>query len=915
MDEAVVIGVDMNVDDAEQAIARLKFEIKEFKKELAKAEAGRSDVLGIGAQNAEQYEAVLNWARDEIKVRQEQIYQLSQVEDKTKQIADNSERSSNHTSKFAKRIKSLLQGALVFGVISKAFSGLRSQLGYLVQGNEEAAAAVANFKNAVIGLVQPIVNAVLPALVMFLNTLTYIIRAISSLFGSTSDTTEALWQEKNALKQTGGAADKAGKQLAKFDEINKLSGSSGGGGGGAANASAFDAASIPDKLKAMVDGFVISFKDIFFDWGGDATPEDIAKKAIAALGAFIGGALGFSIGGVKGAVVGSLVGVLASIMFSNMIFDNDGKISKQEVKKLINAAIGGLIGGIAGIALTKSVKGALIGFTIGAVATMLIDELVVQKGKLNGKEKVKTQIASVLVGALGAVVGAALGGVGGALIGFSVGAAITTIIENIRAARSEKIDIAKFSEDVQEAIKWIQEQGEVVVDLKARISSITGEVDTDTQANFEHARELIDQIFTLNEEDNKTAEQIAVIRDKIDELNGLGFDVINANFKNTTDNYIIPERDAVQSLLDVLWKQLELEAAYDAIKEIYAERLEATNNEREAQEALNTLLEEEAGYKTSIEELTAARDTYGQAILNTQKYLDEGNQLTETQSELFELQQKKLKEIDKNLDDYNEKLNALQPYISEARRIHDEYSTALDTVNEKLVTFQKNTEELNAAIREESAKLQESGVNLDEGLTQGIEEGEQQALDAMKTVGEDLGDAFDEVAEINSPSEEYKEKGNYLMEGLAAGISENAYKPIDAMKAMLNDLITLAERGINSIVAKFNGMASDINSSSDGTPVQLLDRVNIPRLAQGAVIPANREFLAVLGDQKSGTNIETPLATMVQAFRTALTEMGYGGGQEAVMVVDGEVFGKLAYKLGGKEQTRVGVSLAGGTIV
>lgn len=914
MDEAVVIGVDMNVDDAEQAIARLKFEIRELKKELAKAEAGRSDVLGIGAQTAEQYEAVLDWARSEVKVREEQIYQLSQVEDKTKQIADNSERSSNHTSKFAKRIKSLLQGALVFGVISKAFSGLRSQLGYLVQGNEEAAAAVANFKNAVIGLVQPIVNAVLPALVVFLNTLTYIIRAISSLFGTTSDTTEALWQEKNALKQTGGAAGKAGKQLAKFDEINKLAGE-GGGGGGAANAPAFDAASIPDKLKAMVDGFVISFKDIFFDWGADATPEDIAKKAIAALGAFIGGALGFSIGGVKGAVVGSLVGVLASVMFSNMIFDNDGKISKQEVKKLINAAIGGLIGGIAGIALTKSVKGALIGFSIGAVATMLIDELLVQKGKLNGKEKVKTQIASVLVGALGAVVGAALGGVGGALIGFSVGAAVTTLIENIRAARSEKIDIAKFSEDVQEAIKWIQEQGEVVVDLKARISSITGEVDTDTQANFEHARELIDQIFTLNEEDNKTAEQIAVIRDKIDELNGLGFDVINENFKNTTDNYIIPERDAVQGLLDVLWKQLELEAAYDAIKEIYAARLEATNNEREAQENLNKLLEEEAGYKTSIEELTAARDTYGQAILNTQKYLDEGNQLTETQSELFELQQKKLKEIDKNLDDYNSKLNALQPYITEARRIHDEYSTALDTVNEKLVTFQKNTEELNAAIREESSKLQESGVNLDEGLTKGIEEGEQQALDAMKQTGEDLGDAFDEVAEINSPSEAYKRKGDYLMEGLASGITDNAYKPIDAMKAVMNDLITLAERGINSIVAKFNGMASDINSSSDGTPVQLLDRVNIPRLAQGAVIPANREFLAVLGDQKSGTNIETPLATMIQAFRTALTEMGYGGGQEAVMVVDGEVFGKLAYRLGNKENARVGVSLAGGTIV
>jgi len=33
---------------------------------------------------------------------------------------------------------------------------------------------------------------------------------------------------------------------------------------------------------------------------------------------------------------------------------------------------------------------------------------------------------------------------------------------------------------------------------------------------------------------------------------------------------------------------------------------------------------------------------------------------------------------------------------------------------------------------------------------------------------------------------------------------------------------------------------------------------DVPALAKGAVIPPNKEFLAVLGDQKSGTNIEAP---------------------------------------------------------
>ncbi len=54
----------------------------------------------------------------------------------------------------------------------------------------------------------------------------------------------------------------------------------------------------------------------------------------------------------------------------------------------------------------------------------------------------------------------------------------------------------------------------------------------------------------------------------------------------------------------------------------------------------------------------------------------------------------------------------------------------------------------------------------------------------------------------------------------------------------------------------------------------LLKIPNIPALATGAVIPPNHEFLAMLGDQKSGVNIETPLATMVEAFDKALDKRG-----------------------------------------
>lgn len=60
-----------------------------------------------------------------------------------------------------------------------------------------------------------------------------------------------------------------------------------------------------------------------------------------------------------------------------------------------------------------------------------------------------------------------------------------------------------------------------------------------------------------------------------------------------------------------------------------------------------------------------------------------------------------------------------------------------------------------------------------------------------------------------------------------------------------------------------------------------LSNIEIPKLATGAVLPANREFLALVGDQKHGTNVEAPLDTIRQANREAvlgvLSELGITG--------------------------------------
>ena len=150
----------------------------------------------------------------------------------------------------------------------------------------------------------------------------------------------------------------------------------------------------------------------------------------------------------------------------------------------------------------------------------------------------------------------------------------------------------------------------------------------------------------------------------------------------------------------------------------------------------------------------------------------------------------------------------------------------------------------------------------------------------------------------------------------------------DLGKTCINGLVAGFEIGINGIIGAFESMINwivdGLNKISFDIPDWLgggsfginlpkanFGRVSIPRLAQGAVIPPNREFLAVLGDQRQGTNIETPLATMVEAFQMALDSRGgySGGNTEVVLEIDGREFGRAVVEQGNRENRRIGTRL------
>lgn len=89
---------------------------------------------------------------------------------------------------------------------------------------------------------------------------------------------------------------------------------------------------------------------------------------------------------------------------------------------------------------------------------------------------------------------------------------------------------------------------------------------------------------------------------------------------------------------------------------------------------------------------------------------------------------------------------------------------------------------------------------------------------------------------------------------------------------------------------------------------------SLPAFARGTVIPPNKEFLAVLGDNKRENEVVSPISTMKQAFTEAMLEMGgnYGGG-DVVIKFEGNLaqLGRVLNPVIERQKKRAGTSFSG----
>ena len=106
------------------------------------------------------------------------------------------------------------------------------------------------------------------------------------------------------------------------------------------------------------------------------------------------------------------------------------------------------------------------------------------------------------------------------------------------------------------------------------------------------------------------------------------------------------------------------------------------------------------------------------------------------------------------------------------------------------------------------------------------------------------------------------------------GLATAAKGAVNVLISIINGMIRTVTTGINALFKLLSFSIELPNGESIGWNLPQFQAPQIPYLAQGAVLPPNKPFLAMVGDQKHGTNIEAPLETIEQALRNVMMEQG-----------------------------------------
>lgn len=155
-----------------------------------------------------------------------------------------------------------------------------------------------------------------------------------------------------------------------------------------------------------------------------------------------------------------------------------------------------------------------------------------------------------------------------------------------------------------------------------------------------------------------------------------------------------------------------------------------------------------------------------------------------------------------------------------------------------------------------------------------------QAIGGLISVVSDLLGDFSSLGRISGITwgqiqQAWSGAWKWFSENVVTPFTEGIRKIVNGIIGFINGMLSAIVSGINGVIQSLNKLHFEIPFSGGkkvGFQIKTLPTPKIPYLAKGAVLPANQPFLAMVGDQRHGTNVEAPLATIQEAVAAVMQD-------------------------------------------
>lgn len=772
-----------------------------------------------------------------VKQQSEQISSLPASSSTTKALTGTTKRlglAIKAASLFGKRLLRLTAVAFVFNVISAGLRALVNGLGTALMKTDSVNKAFSRLKGAAATAAAGLANALAPVITSLINMVTALLNAFIRLISTiTGQSIGAMKKQGQAIAATGSAAKKATKSLAAFDEINRLDDNSSSGGGADFSGVGDSIGQISDRMKELANLFKEGFKKGFGDAGEGLKniKEDLAKIGATLKEIWTDPAVSAAVKRFTDTcafALGEVVGAAASIGVSiaeNLVGGMARYLERsKEFLKKILANIFNLGADLVG----------LFGDFAAAVATVF---------RSLGSEGAK-QLTS---GFIGMFANAALG--------------MIQTVEQVAYAIAKPL--------LQPFIDNAEKIREVFSNLFAVIAPFFVGI-ADGLAGFYEGMGNIYNNVLKPMIDGLAAFNSGVLGQLLDKLN---------SFLET----LTGTSDLLHGLGEVVgWVAGALLTAFTVVKTgsaIFGILKTAATGVTGAFTAIKTA----ASLLPAV--IGALTSPFGIAVIAIGAVVAAGVALYQ------------------HWDDLKAAAGVLYDALYQyGQDLYTNIQTLKQNVADSFAQIKQNLNDWGHGLQEDwttfwaniGQKLSEAGTKLQTSF-QTICSGAKTLFGNFCTGMKTLFSGF--VSSLNTGLAALKTAFSTVWNGIVSVVQGAISRIISGVVAMV-ERITSA---INGILSALGNMASRVSSgissarsaisghslAAGGPPVALAS-LPVPALAQGAVIPPNRKFLAMLGDQSTGTNVEAPLATIQQALANVLGSWNGGSDGQPINVYIGE---------------------------